>query len=558
MIYFSTLLLSIFATVALIPAFSRLAIRYNIGLDMPDARKVHRQPIPRVGGIAIALAVYASAVLWSAEGHFLRAYLIASAILILFGVIDDLKGLDFRVKFLSQVIAALIVVLYGGVTIRSLGALLPVDWALPEAVAVPLTLVAIVGVTNAINLSDGLDGLAGGICLLSFCCLGYLAYLEGNLTLSLLALALCGSIFGFLRYNTYPAQLFMGDTGSQFLGFSAASVSLALTQGKTSLSPLVPLLILGLPILDTLAVMAQRLAEKKPLFSPDKNHFHHKLIRLGFVHSESVLLIYMLQALLVAAALLFRFQSEWLLLSGYLLLAALILAGFHRADKAHWTIPRYDFLDRIVKGRVSRVREKALFIRVSFRVVQFGIPLLLLATCMIPAEIPSYFSLLSAVFLVVLLLAWKFRSGWMRGCLMAILYLFIPVIVFVSVDQANGAIPFFVLRLYNVSYLVLVFFVVLTLKLTRRQKGFKTTPMDFLILFLALVLPELLRDYVEVKDLKIIAAKTVMFFFSFEVLMGELRGKLNGLAMAGILSLLAVIVRGIWTGWPQALATIGH
>lgn len=545
MIYFSTLLLSIFATVALIPAFSRLALHYHVGLDVPNARKVHRRPIPRVGGIAIALAVYASAVLWNAEGHFLRAYLIAGAILVLFGLADDLKGLDFRVKFLSQVIAAFIMVFYGGVKIISFGALLPGGYLVPDVVAIPLTLIAIVGVTNAINLSDGLDGLAGGICLLSFCCLGYLAYLEGNLTLCLLALALGGSIFGFLRYNTYPAQLFMGDTGSQFLGFSAASMSLALTQGKTNLSPLVPLLILGLPIIDTLAVMAQRLAEKKPLFSPDKNHFHHKLIRLGFMHSESVVLIYMLQALLVAAALLFRFQSEWLLLSGYLLLAALILVGFHRADRAHWILPRYDFLDRIVKGRLSSIRQKALLIRISFRVVEFGVPLLLLATCMIPSEIPTYFALLSAVFLLGLFLVWKLRSGWMRGCLMAILYLFIPLIVFASVDQSSGAIPFVLIRLYNASYLILVFFVVSTLKLTRRKEGFKTTPMDFLILFLALALPELLRDYVEVKDLKIMAAKTVMLFFSFEVLMGELRQKIGPVAWSTVGALVLVAGRSL-------------
>jgi UDP-GlcNAc:undecaprenyl-phosphate/decaprenyl-phosphate GlcNAc-1-phosphate transferase len=545
MIYFSTLLLSIFATVALIPAFSRLAIRYHVGLDVPDARKVHRQPIPRVGGIAITLAVYASAALWVPEDHFLKAYLIASAFLVLFGVIDDLKGLDFRVKFLSQVIAALIMILYGGVKIKSVGALLPSGYVLPDAVSIPLTLVAIVGVTNAINLSDGLDGLAGGVSLLSFCCLGYLAYLEGNLMLCLLALALGGSIFGFLRYNTYPAQLFMGDTGSQFLGFSAASVSLALTQGKTTLSPLLPLLILGLPIIDTLAVMAQRLAEKKPLFSPDKNHFHHKLIRLGFIHVESVLLIYMLQAGLVAAALLLRFQSEWMLLSGYLMLAALILIGFHRAERAHWTIPRYDFLDRVVKGRLKKMRDEAVFIHVTFRVVEYGIPLLLLATCIVPAEIPSYFSLLAAVFLFVMLLVWKFRNRWMRGCLMTVLYLFIPLVVFMSVDQTNGMIPGPFLRLYNLSYPILVFFVVFTLKLTRRQNGFKTTPMDFLIIFIALVLPELLRDYVEVKDLRAVAAKTVMFFFSFEVIMGELRGKLNNLALASIPPLAFVIVRGL-------------
>ena len=245
--YLSTLLLSTFITIALIPVFSRGALRFNIGLDLPDARKVHERPIPRVGGIAITLGVYGSTIFWSPQDQFLKAYAIAGGFIVLFGLLDDLKGIDFRLKFFSQMVAALVIVIYGGIKIKSLGGLLPDDMLLPDAIAIPLTVVAIVGVTNAVNLADGLDGLAGGICLLSFSCLAYLAYLEENFALCLLGLALAGSIFGFLRYNTYPAELFMGDTGSQFLGFSAVSLSLSLTQGQTPLSPLLPLMILGFP-----------------------------------------------------------------------------------------------------------------------------------------------------------------------------------------------------------------------------------------------------------------------------------------------------------------------
>ena len=163
--------------------------------------------------------------------------MIASMFIVLFGLLDDLKGIDFRLKFFSQMVAALVIVIYGGIKIKSLGGLLPDDMLLPDAVAIPLTVVAIVGVTNAVNLADGLDGLAGGICLLSFCCLAYLAYLEEDFTLCLLALALAGAIFGFLRYNTYPAELFMGDTGSQFLGFSAISLVAGAYPGAEPLEP---------------------------------------------------------------------------------------------------------------------------------------------------------------------------------------------------------------------------------------------------------------------------------------------------------------------------------
>ena len=173
-----------------------------------------------------------STALWLPQSSFTLAYGIGAAIIVLAGMADDFKGLGFRIKFLAQVAAALVVVIYGGVKITNLGGLLPDGMLLHDVIAIPLTIVAIVGVTNAVNLSDGLDGLAGGICLLTFSCLGYLAYIGEDMTLCLLGLALAGSILGFLRYNTFPAELFLGDTGSQFLGFSAITVSLSLTSSR--------------------------------------------------------------------------------------------------------------------------------------------------------------------------------------------------------------------------------------------------------------------------------------------------------------------------------------
>ncbi|MGD0229344.1 MAG: MraY family glycosyltransferase [Syntrophorhabdales bacterium] len=538
-----TLLISTFATILLIPLFSRTALRLNIGLDMPDGRKVHDHPIPRVGGIAIALAVYGSTVFLAPQGYFLKAYAISGLFIVFFGMIDDFKGIDFRFKFLIQTVAAIVMVIYGGIKIKSLGGLLPDDMLLPDAVAIPLTVVAIVGVTNAVNLADGLDGLAGGICLLSFCCLAYLAYLEEDLTSCLLALALAGALFGFLSYNTYPAKLFMGDTGSQFLGFSAISLSLRLTQGETAVSPLLPLLIIGFPVLDTFVVMAQRLAEKRPIFSPDRNHFHHRLMELGLFHTESVLVVYSIQALLVTAAFVFRFRAEWFLLAAYILFAAAILTGFHVAEKRRWRLPRYHFFDTIIKGRLRSLREQGAVIKVCFGIIRFGVPFLLFVSCLVPSEIPFSFSLLCTALMGVLLIVWRFKKDWMRGCLTVILYLFIPLIVSLGVEKANDTGSLFS-RLHSLSHIVLVFFVVLTLKFTRRERGFRTTPMDFLVLFIALVVPHVLSGYLHTENLSAIAATTMVFYFSYEVLMGELRGKLTGLAAASTLPFLIVIARG--------------
>ena len=162
------------------------------------------------------------------------AYLASALLLAMFGLVEVFRGLRPSTKLLGQLVPALITVVYGGIQIRSLGTLLPDGFLLPGAVSIPLTLLVIVGVTNAINLADGLDGLAGGICLLIFAGIGYLAYLDDNTMIGMMSLALGGALFGFLRFNTYPASIFMGDAGSQFLGFSVITLSLALTQGHAT------------------------------------------------------------------------------------------------------------------------------------------------------------------------------------------------------------------------------------------------------------------------------------------------------------------------------------
>jgi UDP-GlcNAc:undecaprenyl-phosphate GlcNAc-1-phosphate transferase len=193
------------------------------------------------------------------------------------------------------------------------------------------------------------------------------------------------------------------------------------------------------------------------------------------------------------------------------------------------------------------MREQGFLIKVCFRIVKFGVPLLLFATCLVPSEIPLAFVPLCAAFLGIFLLLWRFKKEWMRGWLTVILYLFIPFIVSLSMERAGG---FHTLlgRLYNLSYFGLLFFVVLTLKFTRRRQGFRATPMDFLVLFVALVVPHVLSKYLHLENLTVIAAKTVMFYFSYEVLMGELRGKVTRLAVASMFPLGAVIVRGLM-GW---------
>jgi UDP-GlcNAc:undecaprenyl-phosphate GlcNAc-1-phosphate transferase len=544
MIFLSTLLLSVVITIALIPLCSRVAVRVQ-ALDMPDARKVHPVPVPRCGGVAMALGALVPVVFWTQMSPHLVAYLAGGAILFATGVWDDFKGLGYQAKFMAQVAAALVLVLYGGVMISDVGSLLPGDMDFPGWLASIVTVFVVVGVTNAINLADGLDGLAGGISLLIFLFISYLAYSVGNLSVAIIALSLSGTLFGFLRFNTHPASLFMGDTGSMLLGFSAAALSIMLTQGRTPLSPLLPLILLGFPVLDTLTVMAERISEGRSPFSADKNHFHHRLMRLGFYQTEAVFLIYVIQVLLIAFAWFFRFYSEWFLLLGYGLFSVLVVGFFTVTDQTGWKLKRFDLIDRVIKGHLKKLRGKWLPIRISFRVVSIGFPLLLVFLAFMPAAIPSYLAFLAAGIAGAIMLAWVAGKTWLGRVFMPCMYIFIPLLVYAGEQGQAGWIDLRVVKLHYLLYVVLAFFAVTTLKYTRRSGGFRITPMDFIVLVLALAVTALPREILPEEAVKNVIPKILTLFFGYEVLVGELRGDIRLLAGITIATLVVVCARGI-------------
>jgi len=544
MIYFSTFLISMFITIVLIPVFRRLAIRLH-AMDNPNKRTVHLMPMPKSGGIAMAFGMLVPVLMWAPANYEVIAILIGGGIVVLFGLLDDFKNLGYKAKFTGQAAAALIVILYGGIKIKSFGMLLPNDVLLPEWFAIPLTLIVIVGVTNAINLSDGLDGLAGGICFLSFCCIGYLAYQGENIAIALLSVSVAGAIFSFLRFNTYPATLFMGDAGSQLLGFLAITLLLGLTQGNTPLSPLLPLILLGFPVLDTLTVMYERVAEGRSPFAADKNHFHHKLMRLGFYHTEAVFVIYILQAFLITYAFFFRFYSEWFLLIGYLIFNSSILFGFSIAGKSGWKLKRYGLFDEFIKDRLKKLKEKNIHIKISFKIAYMGFPAILLFSCFLPESFPKYFSFFAIALVSMILVTWLAKKEWIANALRFAIYLFVPFVIYLSeanmIPWINGQLR----QLYNLSFGMLVVFAILTAKFSRRTMGFKTTPMDFLILFIALVVPNLTDERIQTYHMGLVTAKILTLFFSFEVLIPELRGDLDKIGIGTIAALGIIGIRGL-------------
>jgi UDP-GlcNAc:undecaprenyl-phosphate GlcNAc-1-phosphate transferase len=544
MIFLSTLLFSVMITIILIPALSGMAVRVRF-VDVPDERKVHERPVPVVGGIAMAIGAIVPVAYWQNGDDFVRAWIIGSLVLAVFGMIDDFRGLSPATKFAGQIAAALVVILYGGIKITSIGMLLPDGLEIPDWLAIPLTVVAIVGVTNAINLADGLDGLAGGISMLILCALGYLAYLEGDASIGFIALALGGAIFGFLKFNTFPATVFMGDTGSQFLGFSAITLSLDLTQGNTALSPLLPLLLLGLPVMDTLFVFTSRMADGKSPFAADRNHFHHRLMKLGLHHAESVVVIYILQAALIVTAYVFRFYSDMVLLTGYLAFSIVILYVLTHAGRIGWHLNRYGWFDRVLKSTLRRWRDDGTIIRHTFRLFEVGMPVLLLLTCFIPATVPRYVTWLSPMFAAAIILTWRLKGALLGSVIRLTLYMTIPFVVYLSETMPADWMAGMPSRVNNMMIAVLTLFIIVISKFSRRRKGFKSTPMDFLILFLAVTCPYLPIQNTGDYRIGMIAAKIIIFFFCYEVMLAELRGKYNRVAPALILSLVVLAVKGM-------------
>jgi UDP-GlcNAc:undecaprenyl-phosphate GlcNAc-1-phosphate transferase len=542
MIFLSTLLLAVVITIGMTPLLSSLAIRHNL-VDLPDERKVHSRPIPRIGGIAMACGAFAPLLFWNYADRFVLAFLAGSAILVFFGLLDDFYDLSPKIKFAGQILAATIVIAAGGVQITSLGALLPDAMLLPTAVGVPLTLVSIVGATNAINLSDGLDGLAGGICLLIFAALGYLAYLEGSPVIGLISLALFGVLFGFLRFNTHPATIFMGDAGSQFLGFSAATLAISLTQSRPTLSPVLPLILLGFPILDTLTVMVTRIARKRSPFSADKNHFHHHLLGLGLHQSESVLVIYILQTLLVTAALLLRYYSDWVLLICYLLFSTAVLAFFSRARRKEWQPGRLRLFNNRITARLRLIKREGYMIKSTFLLFEIGIPLLMLATCLLAGPAPGYVRIPALLLALAICLSWFWAERYVSKVLRASLYLIIPFAVFLSETRPILPLDNFPRSALTMLFIAFAVMILVISKFSRRQSGFKSSPMDFLIIILAVAIPSLPDQRLHEYQVGLVAAKVIMLYFSFEVLMAEQRGKLHRIALVTVISLVVLATK---------------
>jgi UDP-GlcNAc:undecaprenyl-phosphate/decaprenyl-phosphate GlcNAc-1-phosphate transferase len=511
---FLAFVVALSVTAALIPVLAHWAP--SIGLtDAPGPRKVHSAPVPRVGGLAMAVGVFIATLLTVDLNPSIRGLLIGLLVLVLFGLWDDRVTLGYRAKFAGQVIAVGICMTVGGIHVGPLAFGL-VD-TVPSFISATVTFVFLMGITNAVNLADGLDGLAGGMTLLCLCAIALFSVKSGNSSVTAVALIEAGAVLGFLRFNTHPARVFMGDSGSQMLGLSVGALALLATQGDTSaLSAALPLLLLGLPIMDTLTVMLTRIRAGRSPFSADRNHLHHRLLALGFAHREAVILLYLLQVILVLLAYFLRFELDSEIVLAFCGFTGSVLLAVQWATRTGWRLPQVHptaGIRRYLNGFEAAERLPALALGVMCTCFVAYV----LAVIVESGHVGIDLGLMAFALLLGLLLLSTWRAErslqWFERAAA-----YFSVVLLVYLDQTNPHKPVF-LTTFSWTIVGITGAAALVRFWVSPTRRFELTTLDLIVIFIALVLPNLPGSVSLPADLPGGVAKAVILLYVVEILL---------------------------------------
>lgn len=430
LVFFTALFLSLFA----VPLTVVLARRVG-AVDVPKDRSSHSVPTTRLGGLGIAGSVALSCLMFLPLQPFTWAFLAGLLVIVVTGLMDDIWDIGPRWKFVGQIAAAAVFTLLGGGSLVQLGSFLGMGEMTLEWMALPFTIFCMVGGMNATNLSDGLDGLAGGLAAIAAVFFAYFSWVSGAPHLLLVCLALLGAVLGFLRYNSHPARLFMGDSGSLTLGYVLGAVLVNGSQQPGGAVSLVSwTIVMALPLLDTLLVMARRIRHGQSPFHPDRTHLHHRLIALGIAHPGVVAVMYLATAGFgMLGVLLHRQPDVWVFaaiwLAGAVLFGAVSMMQ-HRG---------VSFATAGRKKPKATIRQYPWFIKMADQMVAWAAPmsLLLLLLLCLPAlfiTLPEMNRSQALAFLMVAGVALVYclsRTEVNRGILHGALYVSIFALIFI-------------------------------------------------------------------------------------------------------------------------------
>jgi UDP-GlcNAc:undecaprenyl-phosphate GlcNAc-1-phosphate transferase len=546
---FLGLSVGLLVTMVLLPPLVRISGVLRL-LDRPGVRKVHSQPIPRVGGIAIFVGFLVPLVIWGPHNGIAPYFYAGCGLIVLFGVADDRYSLSPGWKLLGQTLAIL-VVMSGGLHFDNLP-FLGLDPVSPW-ISYPFSFLFILGVTNALNLSDGLDGLAGGITIVSLAGIAILSFSSGGGVLVYLgAAALIGAIFGFLRFNTYPAVVFLGDAGSQFLGFALAILSILLIKDvNPALNPALPIFLIGLPILDTLSVVILRMRSHCSPFSADNRHMHHRILALGFEHHEAVSIIYALQATLVTTGLLTRYQDDVFEAVIIILFAISVFGLLYVYESKGWRLRSMEPATAPVAAGEDPpfVERRNLTLRRWQRLptnvaiwINAGVAIFLLLGTFFAVEPPRDFAIVSLGVGALMLFAHLFLHPWTRLFTRLGFYLLSLFVVYLIIPPSQDSV--LLDRTINIYLFALSCMLALAIRLTRRE-NFQMTPQDVLILFFVLAVPNLRLEIFADYQVGWFALRVGVLLYACEFILNNDRISFRWLRMSGFIGLVILGLRGL-------------
>jgi UDP-GlcNAc:undecaprenyl-phosphate GlcNAc-1-phosphate transferase len=518
--FFPALLLALWLT----PLAIHFARRVN-AVDLPDNRKIHSRAIVRLGGLSMLIAL-AVPLLFSLDlDRRLIGFLVGLLVAAVTGLIDDLFRLSTKQKFAGEILAASAFILISGTSLESFGNLLGFGEITTGVLALPITIFCMVGVMNALNLSDGLDGLAAGLAAIACGFLGLSAYLSRDYSHVAIMVALVGAVVGFLRYNTFPARLFMGDSGSLVLGYSLAALSvMTVFRDGTGIhqDPITVAGILALPIIDTLVVMTRRAVHGENPFRPDRTHLHHRLMDLGLPHAAVVSIMYATMAMFGSIAWSIRFQPEWV---RFLTIAGLGMLVYGSVYLAQHSNLRSVFanLREIRIAEVSGIH--AVLLAAARRSARMGGWILVLAL-VVPAVFMTRIqehlgvSALSAGFFVAVFFPW--RSSRIRG---AIAYglIFLGLVALLSLYHFFQESPAWIGRYLLILALIALTWIILKVKYRAHNRILLLSSFEFLCigtaLFVALVvLPTLGAEDTVVRTMFTVCIESIVFLLAFKII----------------------------------------
>ena len=480
--------LALLSSLILLPFLMKYASQLGL-VDNPtgSSRKLHKAPMPRSGGLGIIIPTAVAILVVLPWDDSIFSFLFSSLVIIGFGLLDDVIELKPTQKLVGQALGVTLAMV-GGMTISNV----PFIDNSPAWLSYALTFVFVMAVINGVNFSDGMDGLAAGTTLMALVLIFLLAVEGNDIQVAIIAASICAALVGFLRFNTHPATIFMGDAGSQFLGFSVAWLAITVSQTETStLTRVMPLLILGIPIMDVLQVICVRIKKKLPLPGPDREHFHHQIGKLGLPQAGVVATIYILQLILLLGAFLMQHNSDTEALVFYICYLVVVLGLLYAIHLQGWRI-------REANGFGGVNRRNWFFRRASFLHPYSGkfygssLAGLLVVFAVMSTEMPKgfiYIALIIATSVLCVRLVARGRWALLIGRVSTY-----SATTFCVYGMTLSSHPQASFGVFDLMLALLTVALAVSIRTTRKQY-FWLTPQDLLVLFFVILLgPSLSLD----------------------------------------------------------------